>query len=133
MNLPRRLILDQKVQCLAITDTSYLADVFFCLMSLFILITLITSFVSTKTSQYQYDRPKRLCVLQRTKSLRKSVQRSLFFIYLCASALPASWHHLCCQAVLVMSLLHTLLSLFTVLRLFLVLRCLDNTLGYVII
>ena len=28
MNLPRRLILDQKVQCLATTDTSYLADVF---------------------------------------------------------------------------------------------------------
>ncbi len=36
VNLPRRLVLDQKqkVQCLATTDTSYLADVFFCLMSL---------------------------------------------------------------------------------------------------
>ncbi len=28
MNLPRRLILNQKVQCLATTDPSYLADVF---------------------------------------------------------------------------------------------------------
>ena len=28
VNLPRRLILDQKVQCLATTDPSYLADVF---------------------------------------------------------------------------------------------------------